>query len=224
MQGITTILFDLDGTLVDTAPDIADAMDRVLVAMGREPRGEAAARQWIGNGAQKLMDRALTGEMDGMPADDLRAEALRRFLEEYGKALCVRSKLFPGVRECLDMLRADGYQLGCVTNKPEDLSVRLLHEVQLGPETISVVVGGDSLPQKKPDPAPLHHAITALSGTPAQTLMVGDSVTDIKAAASAGTAIACVSYGYNPGGNIRDAGVLVVDNLLDIHRLLREAA
>ncbi len=224
MKGITTLLFDLDGTLVDSAPDIADAMDKALLAMGRDPLGESRARQWIGNGAQRLMDRALTGEMDGMPPEEQRQRSLALFLEAYGEALCVRSRLFPGARECVEQLHAEGYRLGCVTNKPEGLSVELLRQIGLGPELIPVVVGGDSLPQRKPDAAPLQHAMEALGATAEQTLMVGDSITDIRAAANAGTAIACVSYGYNPGGDIRDAGVPVVDNLLELKQMLRAAA
>ncbi len=224
MKGITTLLFDLDGTLVDSAPDIAVAMDKALLAMGHEPRGESRARQWIGNGAQKLMDRALTGDMHGMPAEADRQRSLALFLDAYREALCVRSALYPGVRDCVDQLHAEGYRLGCVTNKPEDLSRELLRQVGLGPELIPVVVGGDSLPQKKPDPAPLQHAMQALGATPEQTLMVGDSITDIRAAANAGTAIACVSYGYNPSGDIRECGVPVIDNLTELQQMLREAA
>lgn len=225
MRGIKALLFDLDGTLVDSAPDIADAVDRVLLNLGLEAVGEEQVRHWVGNGAAKLMERALAVRTGRHPTLPERDQALARFLEEYGRGLCVRSRLYPGVGQGLDRLRADGYRLACVTNKPEALATRLLEEIGLGSAWLPVVVGGDTLPVKKPDAAPLAHAMEALGVTAAQTLMVGDSVTDVRAARNAGMGAICVPYGYNHGGDIREAEPdILINSLVDLHCLLQGAA
>lgn len=225
MQGITALLVDLDGTLVDSVPDIADALDRMLAGLGMAAVGEEQVRLWVGSGSARLVERALTLRSGRPPAATERDAALARFLDAYGQRLWRRSRLYPGVREGLDRLRADGYRLACVTNKPEALAVTLLDAIGFGSAWFPVVVGGDTLAVKKPDPAPLHHAMNALGVTPAQTLMVGDSVTDARAARSAGIGLACVPYGYNHGVDIREAEPdMLVDNLVELHRLLRQAA
>jgi len=225
MQSVNTLLFDLDGTLVDSAPDIADAMDKVLGDLGIPAAGEELARDWVGNGVRKLMERALAHGLPGAADDALLERAVTLFMDEYGDRMSVRSRLFPGVREGLDRFLADGYRLGCVTNKPEALSIRLMRELGLGEDQFPVVVGGDTTARKKPDPLPLRHAMNALGSTPAETLLVGDSVNDVKAARGAGIDVVCVSYGYNHGSDIREAGAdRVVDDFIELHRLLREAA
>jgi len=225
MQNVTTLLFDLDGTLVDTAPDIHDALQASLEQAGLPLVSEDLVRRWIGNGAGKLCDRAITGDMAGDAPKDLAARVLALFLVEYEKRICERSCLYEGVRDGLDRLRADGYRLGCVTNKPEGLARELLIRLDLGEEWISVVVGGDTLPVKKPDPAPVYHAMEAFGASAASTMFVGDSNTDVRTARNAGIGVVCVPYGYNHGDDIHDSRPdAVVDTLIQLHRLLRSAA
>ncbi|MCC5856624.1 MAG: phosphoglycolate phosphatase [Ectothiorhodospiraceae bacterium] len=224
MRHVEALLFDLDGTLVDSAPDLADAVDAMLRSYGREPVGEERVRLWVGNGAQRLVMRALTGDMHGDPGEAMTREALSRFLELYRQRLSVRSRLYSGVREGLDRLRADGYRLACVTNKPEGLARPLLQDLGLG-DDFPVVVGGDTTPEKKPSAVPLQHAMFLLGSRADRTLMVGDSRNDVEAARNAGVPVVCVPYGYNHGGDVRDTGPdAVVDDFLALHALLRQAA
>ena len=220
IKGIRALLFDLDGTLVDSAPDMAVAVDRMLAVAGRGPAGEARVRQWVGNGARRLVMRALDGQGDGEPTEAEIEHALAVFLDYYGERLSDHSVLYPGTRAGLDRLQADGYGLACVTNKPEALARRLLEEMGLG-AYFPVVVGGDTLPVRKPDPAPVHHAIAALGATPASTIMVGDSRADVDAGRNAGTFVVCVPYGYSQGEDVAAmAPDAIVDSMDDLHRLL----
>ncbi|MCC5810062.1 MAG: phosphoglycolate phosphatase [Ectothiorhodospiraceae bacterium] len=224
MRGVNTLLFDLDGTLIDSAPDLADAVDRMLEQLGRAPAGEAQVRRWVGNGAQKLVMRALTGDMHGDPDPELTQRALALFLESYRRQLSLRSRLYPGVREGLDRLLADGYRLACVTNKPEALARPLLEELGLGCD-LPVIVGGDTTAEKKPSALPLQFAMGRLGSTTSNTMMVGDSRNDVEAARNAGVPVVCVPYGYNHGGDIREAAPdAVVNDFLALHHLLRSAA
>ncbi|MDN3516144.1 phosphoglycolate phosphatase [Aquisalimonas lutea] len=217
MQGIRTVLFDLDGTLVDSAPDMAVAVDRMLAELGRPPAGVERVRRWVGNGARRLVMRALTGDMDGAPPDDETERALAAFLAYYGERLSVDSRVYPGVVDGLDRLRADGYGLACVTNKPEALARALLDATGLG-RYLPVVVGGDTLPERKPEAAPLHYAMAALGGRPERTLMVGDSRADVDAGRNAGTGVVCVPYGYNGGEDVRAMGPdAVVGSIEELH-------
>ena len=220
ITGIRALLFDLDGTLVDSAPDMAVAVDRMLSGVGRPPVGEAQVRQWVGNGARRLVMRALTGRHDGEPTEAETEHAVAAFLDYYGERLSEYSVLYPGTRAGLDRLQADGYRLACVTNKPEALARRLLDEIGLAAH-FPVVVGGDTLPVRKPDPAPVHHAIAALGATPASTIMVGDSRADVDAGRNAGTFVVCVPYGYSQGEDVAAmAPDAIVDSIDDLHRLL----
>ena len=224
VTGRSALLFDLDGTLVDSAPDMADAVDRMLQDLGRPPVGEAQVRCWVGNGARRLVTRALTGKLDGEANGHLVDQAHAAFIGHYRAGLCVRSRLYPGVRQGLDALREAGHAMACVTNKPEPLARDLLAALGLD-EVLPVVVGGDTTPARKPDPRPLRHALARLGATVDQALMVGDSRTDIAAARNAGVPVVCVPYGYNHGEDIRQAGAdAVVDDIMTLHRRLTEAA
>ena len=220
ITGVRALLFDLDGTLVDSAPDMAVAVDRMLAGVGQPPVGESRVRDWVGNGARRLVMRALTGHHEGEPTEVETEHALAAFLDYYGERLSEHSMLYPGTREGLDRLLADGYGLACVTNKPEALARRLLEEMGLAAQ-FPVVVGGDTLPVRKPDPAPVHHAIAALRATPASTIMVGDSRADVDAGRNAGTFVVCVPYGYSQGEDVAAmAPDAIVDSIEDLHRLL----
>lgn len=201
------VLFDLDGTLVDSVPDLADAIDRMLRRMGQEPVGETAVRQWVGNGAQVLVKRALARHLDisGLKINNAVFEhAYELFLSYYAERTVERSELYPGVKTLLDALKADGVPMAVVTNKPLRFTEPML--VKLGLNAyFDCVLGGDSLEEKKPAPLPLQHAMQQLGTTPETTLMVGDSVNDLEAARAAGCPVVCVPYGYNHGQNIADS-------------------
>ncbi len=216
-------LIDLDGTLVDSVPDLAWAADRMLEALGREPAGEARVRDWVGNGVERLVKRALTGTLDGEPDAELFARALPVFSRFYHEINGRLSRPFPGVVEGLEALAAAGVRLGCVTNKAEAFTVPLLEKLGLAPH-FQLIVSGDTTPHKKPHPEPLLHAARHFDVAPAQSLMVGDSRHDVEAARRAGFSVVAVSYGYNHGEDIRTAAPdAVVDRLDEIPALFEPA-
>lgn len=199
------LLFDLDGTLVHSLPDLADAVDAVLASYGLSPLGENLVAPMVGNGSRKLIERALTAasaEKHRNHAlahpDALLQEAHDRFLQHYRQHLCVRSRLYPGVALQLTSLQAAGIKLALVTNKPSAFMAPLLESLHIG-HHFSVLIGGDSLPEKKPSPLPLRYASEQLGVPVADCIMVGDSRNDIDAAHAAGMRCVAVSYGYNHG-------------------------
>jgi len=224
MRKPVMILIDVDGTLVDSVPDLAWCVDRMMEQLGREPRGERQVRDWVGNGVERLVRRALVGALEGEPDDADFERAYPVFMELYAENTSKRSFLYPGVREGLDQLKAAGYQMGCVTNKAAQFTEPLLKDLGVF-EDFSIVISGDTLAKKKPDPAPLLHAVEYFGCDPAQSMMIGDSVSDVAAARAAGFQIICMSYGYNHGMDIREANPdAVVDSMLEIFPLLEQAA
>ncbi len=218
------ILIDVDGTLVDSVPDLAYCVDRMMERLGRPVHGESSVRNWVGNGVEMLVRRALTGTLDGEPDEALYQEAYPIFVELYAENTCARSRVYPGIREGLDYLKASGFPLGCVTNKAARFTEPLLKHLGLY-DDFAIVISGDSLPRKKPDPLPLLHAAEFFGVAPNHSLMVGDSISDVKAARAAGFQVVCMSYGYNHGTDIREAGPdAVIDNLTELKRLLERAA
>ena len=218
------ILIDVDGTLVDSVPDLAYCVDAMMDLLGRPSCGEVQVRNWVGNGVERLVRRALSGSLDGEPPEADFARAYPLFLDLYSRNTSKRSRLYPGVREGLDMLKAAGYPLGCVTNKAAQFTEPLLRDLGVL-DDFSIVISGDTLTRKKPDPEPLLHAAGFFGVTPQSSLMVGDSISDVRAARAAGFRIVCVSYGYNHGVDIRDARPdAVVDSLSDIMTLLDKVA
>ena len=213
------VLFDLDGTLVDSAPDIAHAADSALLACGFPPRGADAIRAYIGNGAERLIHRCLTGEMDGLAEAEDFARTYAAWQRCYQDGLTTRTVIYPGVLETLHALHEAGVRLGVVTNKPARFTVPLLEALDLA-RFFAVTLSGDSLPVKKPDPLPLRTAIEQLGGEPARAAMVGDSLADLRAAKAAGVRALCVSYGYSPNVDLRehapDAFVDRMDALLPL--------
>ena len=218
------ILIDVDGTLVDSVPDLAFCVDAMMAGLGRPARGEAAVRNWVGNGVERLVRRALTGTLDGEPDEADFERAYPIFLDLYADNTSKRSCLYPGVREGIDMLKGAGYALGCVTNKAAQFTEPLLKDLDVAGD-FAIIISGDTLPKKKPDPAPLLHAADFFGAAPGASLMIGDSVSDVKAARAAGFQIVCMSYGYNHGDDIRDAHPdAVIDNMTEIMPLLERAA
>jgi len=218
------ILIDVDGTLVDSVPDLAYCVDMMMERLGRPPYGEAAVRNWVGNGVERLVRRALVGQLIGEPSEADFARAYPIFLDLYAENTSKRSVLYPGVREGMDWMAAAGYRLGCVTNKAAQFTLPLLTDLGVI-DRFGIVVSGDTLPQKKPDPAPLLHAAAYFGVDPTQSLMVGDSVSDVKAARAAGFQIICMSYGYNHGEDIRLAKPdAVIDSMVELQGLLAATA
>ena len=186
------IVFDLDGTLVDSAPDLHAAANRMLDELGRPPLSLAQVTAFIGNGVPKLVERCLeaTGGTHGQHRD-----AVARFRRHYDVAPAVLTRPYPGALAAVEALRAAGFPLGICTNKPEAPARKLL--CLLGMDALfETVVGGDTLASQKPDPAPLRRAIDSLGGAPASALFVGDSEVDAQTAARAGVQFALFTLGY----------------------------
>ncbi|MEE2729627.1 MAG: phosphoglycolate phosphatase [Pseudomonadota bacterium] len=196
------IAFDLDGTLVDSVPDIAVATDRMLVALGRPAAGEDKVRGWVGNGAALLVKRALADSYDpAAVAAITEAEfdpAMARFREYYAEENGRLTRLYGGVAEVLPAIRQLGVPLAVITNKPKIFADPLLQSLDIA-GYFTLVLGGECLPYKKPHPMPLEEVGRQLGAAPAHSLMVGDSRNDVEAAKAAGWVSAALTYGYNHG-------------------------
>ena len=201
--GIELIAVDLDGTLVDSAPDIAHCLGHALESLGFAAPGEARTRGWIGDGIEQLIARAIAharaaaGQEPSPPhaSHELQAEALQTFLACYAENLFVRSRLYPDATTTLDTLRRRGMRLCCITNKRIAFSEALLAQAQIR-DRFELVLGGDSLPDKKPSALPLTFAAQTLGVEPASGVFVGDSIQDLRAARSAGFEFVWATYGY----------------------------
>ena len=195
--GISAIVIDLDGTLLHTAPELAESANRMLRDMGRPAVSQQLLMSYIGNGISWLVKRALTGDMHAEPDVALFAQALPIFEKHYTELL-LQSKPFDGVIAGLDAMKAAGYRLGCITNKLALYTEPLLTGIGMS-KYFDIVLSGDTLPEKKPHPMPLLHA-AHFFGIPAeQLLLIGDSLNDALAARAAGSPVFCVPYGYNHG-------------------------
>lgn len=218
---VKMVLIDLDGTLIDTAPDLCLAANLTLVDLGRPERACAEIAGWIGNGVPRFVKRALTGAMEAEPPPALFERALALFRDHYGANVAARSRPYPGVVAGLERLRAAGFALACITNKAEAFTLPLLKNLGLY-KYFELVLSGDSLPKQKPDPLPLAHACRHFGIAPERGVLVGDSANDVQAARAAGMPVICVSYGYNHGHDIRAAGPdAVIDSLADLPQYLR---
>jgi len=210
------VMFDLDGTLIDSVPDLAEAVNRMLVELGRAPAGVEKVRDWVGNGARVLVRRALAGGLDHAAVGEAETEeALARFLDIYADCHHLTA-LYPGVHELLEALSTAAVELAVVTNKPERFVAPLLEQVGLG-GYFRWIIGGDTLPQQKPDPAALLQVMRLAGVEAAQSLFVGDSRNDVLAARAAAVPCIAVSYGYNHGRPIaEERPSLVVDSLAEL--------
>ncbi len=210
------VMFDLDGTLMDSVPDLAAAVDKMLMLLGREPAGIERVRDWVGNGSRVLVRRALAGglEHEGV-SDEFADEALALFMQAYsgGHEL---TTVYPGVRDCLDWLREREVKLAIITNKPAQFIEPLLEEKGLA-GYFDWLVGGDTLPQQKPDPAALFWVMDKAGVAPGESLFVGDSRNDVRAAKAATVRCVALTYGYNHGEPIADEQpALVLDDLREL--------
>ncbi len=211
--------FDLDGTLLDTLPDIAEAARRMLADLGRPDASPEAVRRYIGDGIERLAKRLLTGRMDGDPPAEEFERARDLFERHYRDTLTQRTRPFPGVEEGLRQFAHEGLKLACVTNKAESFTLPLLEATGLR-AFFDLVVGGDTLPRKKPDPLPLLHCAQQFSVRLHELLVVGDSANDALAARAAGCPAFCVAYGYS-ARDVRELDCdAIVANLVEAARLI----
>jgi phosphoglycolate phosphatase len=222
---ITAVFFDLDGTLVDSVPDLTAALNVMLQQLDLPEREEAQVRTWVGNGMDNLIRRALVGEMDGSQADPaLFARAKPLYKAAYADHISVYSVLYPGAREGLAELHHAGVPMACVTNKPAEFARPLLEKLGIN-EFFVTLVGGECTPHPKPAPDALLLCAERLGVSMTEGLMVGDSLNDVGAARNAGCSVVCVPYGYNHGYDIRDAQPdAVIDSIADLPALLVKIA
>ena len=188
----TLILFDLDGTLADTAPDLINAINACLVERGQEPRTLAELRPWVSHGARGLIERAFGVGPGHSGYEDLREE----FLSRYEADLCRMTTLFPGIEDALSQIEQAGLQWGIVTNKIARLTIPLVRALQLEGRA-ACVVSGDTAIRAKPDPAPIRYALELCGCAPEAGVYVGDDRRDIEAGRAAGVWTVAAAYGYS---------------------------
>lgn len=200
------LIFDFDGTLIDSVPDLADATNAMLTTLGKETYSLDTIRNWVGNGSRMLVERALVGKVEVIEGEltvEKADHAEQVFFEAYNNISGSKTVAYPDVDSGLKKLKAAGYILALVTNKPIRFVPKILQS--FGWQDLFVeVLGGDSLPVKKPDPAPLLHVCEALNIIPDQAVMIGDSRNDILAGQNANMDTLGLSYGYNYGQDIRE--------------------
>ncbi|MEA3290411.1 MAG: phosphoglycolate phosphatase [Campylobacterota bacterium] len=219
------ILFDLDGTLIDSVPDLANAVNHTLTTIGKEPFSEDEIREWVGNGSATLTKRALSGSADIDPNldEEYFKKAHKILLEFYGNNVCIETKLYDGVKETLTDLKNKGFKLTIITNKPFAFIDPILKNLQLD-ELFEKSIGADSLEKKKPDPLPLTYMCEEMNCHIEHAVMIGDSKNDILAAKAAGIDSIGVTYGYNYGDNISIYEPdLIVEHFSHISDILGEA-
>lgn len=210
------VLIDVDGTLVDSVPDLAFCIDEMLKQLDMPVRGEARVRHWVGNGVERLVKRGLINELNGEPDEDLYNKALPIFRALYAENTSKRSCLYDGVIEALDFLKTTGVKIGCVTNKASEFTLPILRDLAIS-DYFETVLCGDMVARKKPDPLPLLKSAETLGVSATASMMLGDSMSDVKAARAAGFSIVCMSYGYNHGEDIRDYHPdAVIDSMAEI--------
>jgi phosphoglycolate phosphatase len=210
------VALDLDGTLVHTLPDLAFCTDEMLRGLGLPPAGEDRVRGWVGRGVDELVMKALVFRSNTASVPSLFDTARDAFMQLYDTHVCDRSRVYPGVREGLEFLRSHPAKLACVTNKMALHAKQVLGRLGLI-ETFDLVVSGDTLAEKKPSPAPLLHAAAHLEVSPADSVLIGDSPTDIEAARRAGFKIICVTYGYGAPSALREGEPdAVIDSLSEL--------
>lgn len=206
------VVFDLDGTLVDSAADIAEALNRTLVDWQLPRVPEATVLTWIGDGVRRLVEQAFTAAGSTIDLDTV----MPGFMVHYRECLLRSPRLFDGVAEALQVLQARDVPMAICTNKPSALVQPLLDHLGIG-TVFALVLGGDSLPQRKPSGEPLRHIAAQFGEDPAACLMVGDSLTDYRAALDAGMPVALVRYGYPRGLDLQhNEAVAVIDDLRDL--------
>lgn len=220
------VLFDLDGTLIDTAPEIADAVNALLVEQRLPCVDDKLARDWIGHGTRELLRAALAASLRTASIAPERAPALDALMPSFGRhylAHCGRrSRVFADVEQTLDALRHAGVRTAVVTNKEERYAYAVLDAHRLR-DYLDLVICGDTLAAKKPDPLPVTHCMQRFHVAPERTLLVGDSEIDVATARAAGIRVWAVPYGYNRGRPIAAAGAdRIIDSIAAVARSLED--
>jgi phosphoglycolate phosphatase len=214
------ILFDLDGTLVDTAPDIARALGVALTGTGVPPLSLDTVKRMVGDGARELIRRALAS----VPSDGAGEEAaFGRFLASYRENVCVASQLYPGVREGLAALRGDGAALAVVTNKPGDLARSLLGALGIAASFAAIIGDGDGFP-RKPDPAAALSILAKAGASPERAVVVGDGLPDMRLARALGATGVAATWGYLPAAALaRETPAFLADSFQEALSIIRGA-
>ncbi|MDT3705535.1 MAG: phosphoglycolate phosphatase [Thiobacillus sp.] len=221
---IKAVVIDLDGTLLDTAPDLAHAAELMMAELGRPCPSLETISTYIGNGVSRLVKRVLTGEMDAEPDSALFEQAIASYNKHYSANVSLHSRPFDGVVDGLDAFKAMGLHVACITNKAEQFTHPLLKDTGLI-GYFELILSGDTLPKRKPDPLPLLHACEVFRVKPAELLLIGDSLNDAQAARAAGCPVFCVPYGYNRGRPVTELDLdAVVPSLAVAAKMVVKAA
>lgn len=216
------LIFDLDGTLIDSVPDLAYATNATLMQLNQPTFAEDIIRHWVGNGAKKLIERALSGSADVSPylTDEFVQRALELFFTNYEKYTCIKTQAYTGVDEGLHLLKNSGFILALVTNKPSQFIPTIIEKMHWQ-NLFSLLLGGDSLAKKKPHPAPLQYVCRELDIPVKASYMIGDSKNDVLAGKNAGMDTLALSYGYNYGQDIRlENPTQTFDNFHDLVKFI----
>ncbi len=218
---VKVIMIDLDGTLLNTADDLALAANLMLRELDLPEKSPATIQSYIGKGIERLVKRTLTGHMDEEPDTTLFAKALPIYKNHYATNLSINTRPYPGVINGIEALLKAGFKLACITNKSEIFTLPLLQATGLI-DQFEIVLSGDSLPRKKPDPLPLLHICKHFDVHPSEALLIGDSLNDAIAARAAGCHVFCVPYGYNEGRDVHDLDCdAIVNSLEDVTALTK---
>ena len=221
---VRAVLFDLDGTLVDSAPDLTLAANKMLSALGYPQVNCTQVKGWVGDGVRSLVLRALTAIVGDVPDESLIEQGYGLFQRYYAESVYQDSTLYPGVHETLQTLKSSGLALACVTNKPSRFTKPVLEKSGLT-GFFGAVVSGDDLSLKKPDPAPLKFAAEQLGVPLTACVLVGDSINDISAAGAAGIPVLWATYGYASQDDIeQDATYGAIDTIFQLCECLQVAS
>lgn len=212
------IVFDLDGTLVDSAPDLCAAMNFVLKELNHSELSLDDVRSMVGHGARALIERGL--HANGAEPSQLEIDRLQvRFLAYYSSNIVQHTRPFPGAQQMLSALCQSGYKLGLCTNKPQALTEALMSKLELESH-FQIMVGGDALPTRKPDPLHLNYVLETLGGQ-GPAVMIGDSLTDVKAARASGIPVIIVDFGYSTVP-VQDLGAdAIIGSLSELNTIIR---
>lgn len=220
---VKVVMIDLDGTLLDTAEDLALAANLMLQDLGRPALSVATIKSYIGKGIERLIKRASTGDLDGEPESQLLEKALPIYKKHYAENVHVNTKPFPGVKEGVAQLLQAGFHLACITNKSESFTLPLLQATGFH-DYFEIILSGDSLPRRKPDPLPLTHICKHFNVQPHEAILFGDSLNDATAARAAGCHVFCVPYGYNEGHDVHELDCdAIVPSLVEAAQLIVKA-
>jgi phosphoglycolate phosphatase len=221
MTAVRAALIDLDGTLLDTAPDLAAAANRMLRALGRPPRPVEEIANYVGKGIARLVERSLTGDLEKSAGPELLQRALALFAPAYDEESGRSSRIYAGVEEGLKQLKAENLKLACVTNKAERFTLPLLERMNLL-HYFDAVVCGDRVARPKPNPDCYVEACRRLGVQAQEAVIIGDSENDVQAARAAGIRVFCVTYGYREGKPVESLGAdAVVSDLLHAAERIR---